>query len=401
MSDGEPLEEVVPEPDAPRRRGLAVPIAIVVLTFVFAELVAAVAILEGRKVLARRAARPHVQLALERSRAHDRKGALAELDEAIRLAPDAGLYRYRGTTRAAAGDRAGAIEDFTAALDLDPRDTAALIERALSYEAQRKHPQALADYDAAIAIKPDLARAYALRSYARARAEDAAGALADAERAVQLAPGESLSFEARASMRERAGDLAGASADLDRALDLTPRSGLARARRGFLRLLRGDVGGAHADYEMDTRLRPEHARAHLDLGIVRALEGDRDGAIESLAKAVALAPDDVYGPLWLAGVGGPRDPLERVADSKKWPAPIVRFYLGKLSQEELLAEAKRAPAPKEQNEHLCEATTFAALEAEHAGDPARARALYEASIATGITNYYESAWARVRLGQLK
>src|SRR5215470_5531481 len=55
--------------------------------------------------------------------------ALAAFDEAVREQPSAAAYANRGTTRARLGDTAGAIADFTSALELTPKDSEILFNR--------------------------------------------------------------------------------------------------------------------------------------------------------------------------------------------------------------------------------------------------------------------------------
>lgn len=82
--------------------------------------------------------------------------AAAELDGPIRVWPkDAELYYHRGTALLAAGKAEAALEDFTKAVDLAPREAPYLAGRGLAkYRAGRDVAAARADFEAAITADP-------------------------------------------------------------------------------------------------------------------------------------------------------------------------------------------------------------------------------------------------------
>jgi predicted aspartyl protease len=89
----------------------------------------------------------------------DFSGAIADLDEAIRLAPEVSAYRInRGTVEAEAGQFDRAIADFDAALAADPRNAAALYDRGLAKRQQGGNPAGEADILAARKIDPMIGR---------------------------------------------------------------------------------------------------------------------------------------------------------------------------------------------------------------------------------------------------
>ncbi len=80
---------------------------------------------------------------------------------------------------AAKGEHENAIDDFTAAIRLDPRDAEAYCARGAVYgSAVRDFNKAIADFTEAIHLDSLLAKAY----YDRGKAYEAAGKKAEAER---------------------------------------------------------------------------------------------------------------------------------------------------------------------------------------------------------------------------
>ncbi len=76
-----------------------------------------------------------------------------------------------------------------------------------------------------------------------------------------------------------------------------------------------------------------------------------------------------------------------------WIAPVVHFYAGKISEDSLLVTANN-------NGQKCEAYYYAGMKHLFDGDTTKAKARFEACIATGISNYFEYEWAEIELDRL-
>jgi tetratricopeptide (TPR) repeat protein len=97
-------------------------------------------------------------------------------------------YFQRGLERYRAGDTDGAIADFTAALehDPDPRLAAAIyLHRGAAYDNPH---DSIADYSEAIRLNPEYVQAYYNRGFVRGQLGDYEGAIADFTRVLQLQP---------------------------------------------------------------------------------------------------------------------------------------------------------------------------------------------------------------------
>ena len=201
---------------------------------------------------------------LGRGMAHLHKGefdlALTDLNEAVRLYPNADTYEARGYAWSQKGDGAHAINDFT--------------------EAIKRNPRAGAAYEA---------RAEELIIYKQTEA-----AMADLHNAVLLLTGSTNSNRilCKAYLMlgleyENQGNLVPALANYSKCLALDPQLYLAHLNRGRIYYAQGQYAPALADYQAAVRLNPADAGGYNRLAWLLAVCSDpkfRDGR-QALANA--------------------------------------------------------------------------------------------------------------------
>jgi eukaryotic-like serine/threonine-protein kinase len=89
-------------------------------------------------------------------------------DDALsRSRPSGELYELRGLARASRQEYAGAIQDYTQSLAIDPNRPTPLIQRGWAYLVSEAPSLAILDFDQAIRIAPDEPEAYNGRGFAR------------------------------------------------------------------------------------------------------------------------------------------------------------------------------------------------------------------------------------------
>ncbi len=148
--------------------------------------------------------------------------AMSDLVQAIELAPSLPFaYVARSEIGADRGDLKGALADINMALKLEPDKGDTLVSRGL-LRMMMEDKEGLADFDQAISIDPHNAGYLQMRSMARRHSGDLDGALADAELAVKLAPGDPSNFASRGAVYAARHDNERALADYDRALAARP-----------------------------------------------------------------------------------------------------------------------------------------------------------------------------------
>lgn len=143
--------------------------------------------------------------------AEARRAELERAFEALRAAPDeAGAALVEGRIR------------MLWAQSASPSVTLLLRRGARNVEAQLP-AEALEDFDAAITLQPDFADAWFLRAQAFARAGDNASAARDLQEALRLEPRHWMALLSLSTLQDEAGNAMGALRSLEAALAINPR----------------------------------------------------------------------------------------------------------------------------------------------------------------------------------
>ncbi len=221
--------------------------------------------------------------------------ALDDLDRAVSLAPDDAIALLRrGEVRAARGDPPGALADLDAALALDARLAAAWTAKGKIHRDAGRRREAVDAFDQAIALDRTDARAFELRGYCHQEARDLAAADADLGRAIELTPDQARLHRARGETRQLLGRFADALGDLEKAVELDPSDAPTWHNRGICHQALGDLASAIADYGEAVDRDPELAIAWLFRGIARVAAGEGEAAVADLERCIEIDPD---GPL--------------------------------------------------------------------------------------------------------
>lgn len=171
------------------------------------------------------------------------------------------------------------------------------------------------------------------------------------------------------------------------------RSGLsthvAYRRRGDLYLRQGDFPSAIAEFGTAIRLRPDFALAHLSRGIAFFLMGDFKLAATDFARSVEQDQKDIAAKYWLY-LARNRNSVDGTAEMEKatrgmdldvWPAPVVKFLLGRLTSEVLITVAKDLDQ-RMGGDRECQAYFYVGQQLILRGDSAQARRMFDLAVQT-------------------
>jgi lipoprotein NlpI len=279
-------------------------------------------------------------------------------------------YYNRGNAYQAKGEYDRAIADYAQAIQLDPKDALAYYNnRGLAYRAKGEYDRAIADYTQAIQLEPKYALAYNSRGYAYHAKGEYDRAIADYNQAIQLDPKYALAYNSRGLAYRAKGDNDRAIADYTQAIQLDPKYALAYFNRGRLDLFAGALPKALVDFNQASELNPKYAYAAIWLDIVNK----RSNLPSRLSEA------------------------SKQIDMTKWPAPVIRLYLGQFTPEAALAAADDTN-PDTKKGQVCEVNFYSgelALQRSDKDEAARLFKLAAADCPKGFIEY-DSAVAELK-----
>jgi tetratricopeptide (TPR) repeat protein len=134
---------------------------------------------------------------------------------------------------------------------------------------------------------------------------------------------------------------------------------------GDVQVAQGDLAAALNDYDQAIAIDPKFATAYFSRGLAELYAGSLSEANINLTQATALDPKNAYLALWLDIVDRRSKLPSQLAkaieqiDMTKWPAPVIRLYLGQMTPEAVLAAADNYAAYTRKGQ-VCEANFYTA-----------------------------------------
>jgi len=164
-----------------------------------------------------------------------------------------------------AGSSSQAIELLNRALELNPADNEALVERINRHEALKDHPAALQDCERLIVARPRSSQGRRMKARIELARYDLKSAMREIDRAIELDPEDAKNFELRANIHRTAGRLDEALADRDRAIALAPDNAYYLRRRAEAHRRAARFEEAIVDARLALTINPEERTAYLVL----------------------------------------------------------------------------------------------------------------------------------------
>jgi tetratricopeptide (TPR) repeat protein len=241
----------------------------------------------------------HYWSVVERGICHLERGELVEaagdFGRCTGLWPEFAWGHFnRGCVLDRAGDKAGAILDYTAALERDPGLLPAYVNRGLARLERRQDAEALADFDRAVALGGAGPSISAGRGVALERLGRPAGA--DAAFADAFARAGALEATARARLAWSYGfaiaarDPDKACAAFEGALRHDPRAAHAHYGLGMIAMSRGEDAAALRHFDRALQGDPNHPDARRYRAILLARKGDWDAATREINACLGREP---------------------------------------------------------------------------------------------------------------
>ena len=292
-------------------------------------------------------------------------------------------YIFRAQRKLDNGDVAGALADYTHAIDLNANDIYSLRGRGYARENTGDMHGAIQDYTRAIQLDPDDAYSFWGRGYAREHAGDNRGAIQDFTRAIAIKPDDPYPYCERGSDEVEIGDFDAALADCNRSIALDPNSTFAWLYRAETNTMLRNWPDAIADFQRTCELdNKTQDYPHLYIWVNRAHESGTDTANKDLGTYLAR-----------------RTRPEETPPRNRWYLKVCAFLFGKVSEADLFAAAI-SPDAKDGTGWQCEAFFYAGMKHLFAGDQSTAIDYLHKCLATGQVDYIEYQMATSELKAL-
>ena len=233
----------------------------------------------------------------------DYSGAISDFTKAVEIdSKYTAAYKDRGWAQLNLNDYSGAIEDYTKAIVLDQNDAQSYHRRGTSLWFLKDYPGAIADYDKAIEIDAKYFSPYYNRGAWKCLFNDHSGAIEDYSKAIEIDPKYALAYYYRGQSKYFLEDYSGAIDDFSEVIDIDPANSLAHIERGkakekinYLSLGVGDYYGAMEDYTLAIGLDTENADSYrLRASTFITTKLDHSAAIADYDKAIELSPKFAY-----------------------------------------------------------------------------------------------------------
>jgi lipoprotein NlpI len=257
-----------------------------------------------------------------------------------------------------------AIADYNEVIKLFPKNMYAYYGRGFAYYKQGEFDHAIADFTEVIELNPRDERAYLSRATAYLHIDDFDRAIADYTQTILLSPKDEHVYCSLGAAYRAAGDFDRAIAEFTRAIEINPQYHEAYVLRANAYKAKDDFGRANADYDQAIALNPRDAHGYRLRGLMRFETGALAKSLDDLNQSSAVDPKDPYTALWIDILGKRQNLPSRLAeatpqlDMTKWPAPIIRLFLGEMTSEAMLAAADDPDAKKKKGQ-VCEANFYA------------------------------------------
>lgn len=294
-------------------------------------------VLEREDLTAEQRANLYYQHAQANMRLDNNAGVEADLNQAIKFAPEH-LAAHMALAELAASTKTPneALAAFSKVIEAFPTNPVAYNNRGMFLQTQNRPADAINDFTYAIKLDARFVPAYINRGFAYLEEND----------------------------------FVKAEAALSEVINIDPAQLGAISLRATARMNQNKATEALEDYKRVVQMAPENPMAHADLGFAQFFSGDFAGAYTSFSKALEIESEMRFILPWKlasairANTFQQQDyqaVLAKPTESRDWIDSLVLFQLGKIDVKALYAathpddqEAKRA--------QLCEAYYFIGME---------------------------------------
>jgi tetratricopeptide (TPR) repeat protein len=230
-------------------------------------------------------------LAYAYSKDHNFRDAINVYTKAIAIKPEAGLYHGRANDYLSLGLCKNAIDDYTTAIKLDPKEPDNYHYRAEARCSLRQYQLAIDDCTKSISLDPKNLSSYVDSAYDYNMLDQPKAAIEMCNKAISITSPNSQLYVERAYAHNSLGEYREAIDECNKAIPLDPKNGRSFYERGFAEQQLGQYQQAIDDIRASLYSYPNYFGAYRNLGFSYNKSGQPDKAIEALTKAIKLNQD--------------------------------------------------------------------------------------------------------------
>ncbi|MGB3760567.1 MAG: tetratricopeptide repeat protein [Rivularia sp. (in: cyanobacteria)] len=223
----------------------------------------------------------------------DKQSAIADVNQAISIAPNYAFpYLIIGVIHYTFGEPEKAITNIKKASELFAAQgdlAKAYGSDGFAFNVLNNYPAAINSFTKAIQVNPKDAEMYDSRGDAYVANGDALKALTDYNQAININPNYASAYASRATILFIKKDFQKALTDLNQSLRLDPSQDQAYFFRALIRIKQENKSGAIADINKAIQYAANDVNLYLYKGFERASQGDKQGAADNFKKAENLA----------------------------------------------------------------------------------------------------------------
>lgn len=218
-------------------------------------------------------------------------------------------------------------------------------------------------------------------------------------------------FYDRGVMYDSVGLPALARFDFMRALRLKPDMADAYNFLGIHHTLSGDFESAYEAFDSALELEPDYQYVYLNRAIALQNDDKLELALRDYRQFQQIKPEDPYRALWLylAEIEQSKEQANQTLaallpklDEKQWSRQIAAFYLGQITEQQLLKIASdNVTEPKQLAEQLCEVYFYLAKWHALQNNPTQALEYYKKTLSTNVYEFVEHRYARLEMAKLR
>ena len=201
------------------------------------------------------------------------------------------VYAARGDYHRNLKNYKQAIDDYTQAIKIDPKNPTYYRDRGVAYDKLKNYKQAIDDYTQAIKIDDKNAIYYVGRGLAYFQLKDYKQAINDYSQAIKIDDKNAIYYNARGLTYLELKDYKQAIDDLTQAIKLDTKNAIYYNLRGFAYFQLKDYKQAINDYTQAIQLDPKNAGYYGDRGLTYFQLKDYKQAIDDYTQAIKLKPD--------------------------------------------------------------------------------------------------------------